>query len=75
VAYSITASRGWRPRTAPPSRALPNLRSAHAATPINPSTIRNAKKKRTASGISAPNKSNIRPTPHVVAAAHRIPNG
>ena len=49
--------------------------SAHAAAPINPSTIRNAKKKRTASGISAPNRSNIRPTPRLVAAARLIPKG
>ena len=63
VAYSMTASRGCRPRTAPLKRALPNRRTAQAAAPINPSTMRNARKKRTASGISAPNKSNIRPTP------------
>src|ERR1700722_9396738 len=64
----MTAIRGWRPRTPlVPNLPLPSLRTAQAVTPINPNTIRNAKKKRTASGISAPNKSNIQPTPPVVA--------
>src|ERR1700733_10006766 len=64
----MTAMRGWRPRTPlVPNLPLPSLRTAQAVTPIKPSTIRNAKKKRTASGISAPNKSNIQPTPPVVA--------
>jgi hypothetical protein len=41
--------------------------------PIKPSTMRNAKKKRTASGMSAPNKaSNIRLSPPDLAAAHLI---
>lgn len=38
--------RGCRPRTPlVPSLPLPNLRTAHAVTPIKPSTMRNAKKK------------------------------
>src|ERR1700689_668159 len=69
----MTAMGGWRPRTPlVPNLPLPSLRTAQAVTPINPSTIRKAKKKRTASGISAPNKSNIQPTPPVVAAVRVI---
>ena len=69
----MTAMRGWRPRTPlVPNLPLPSLRTAQAVTPINPSTIRKAKKKRTASGISAPNKSNIQPTPPVVATARLV---
>src|SRR5262249_52759298 len=57
------------PRGRGPSRPLPNRRTAHAIAPIRPSTIKKATKKRTASGISAPNKlSNIRATPHFDAA-------
>jgi hypothetical protein len=45
---------------------VPNRRTVHQIAPITPSTIRNATKKRTASGISAPNKlSNIRATPRI----------
>src|ERR1700733_8407012 len=69
----MTAMRGCRPRTPlVPNLPLPSLRTAQAVTPINPSTIRKAKKKRTASGISAPNKSNIQPTPPVVTTARVV---
>ena len=52
---SRPAAAGVRARRHPIERCRIR-RTAHAAAPIRPSTIRNARKNRTASGISAPNK-------------------
>ena len=57
---SITARRGWRPRAAaPPRRLAPKRRKSQAAAPISANTTMNAIKNRTASGVSAPKRSNM----------------
>ncbi len=55
-----------------PSRSPPNRRTRKAVPPIKASTITNAKKNRTASGMSAPNRKSI--IPPCAHGGRRLPN-